>query len=555
MRRLALVAHPLLLSTFFILALYSVNVSEVTPSQTVIPLLAGLGFTCLLLLVAWLIFRDVIKAGIFVSVFVVLFFSFGHLSSATVDSHISNNILLPIWCYLIFCISFCVWLILRNAKETGIAGVIISISVVLFFSFGIVSSAVTAWGTSYMVLLPIWCILIFCCAYFLKKTRRKLYKPSVILSIIAVTLLLIPTISIVINETNAATQNTVRASNSESSTITLGEVETLPDIYYIILERYASSTTLKDVYNFDNDEFLSYLSNKGFYIASQSTSNYFRTPESLASSLNLEYIDYVSNYDQVVKKLEDYTVWRSLKSKGYTFVHMGNWWEPTRKNIYADINFDYWLLPEFWQLVYKTTMLYPLYSNLHIIEAQYLTHCKRIEYQFEELAKIPNIEEPTFVFAHMFTTHEPYLFDSNCNCWVQGNISKPDYLDTIICSNSKVMALIEELLASSEVPPIIIIQADEGPFPGGQAGWIETHRGWEEASEEELQQKARILNAYYLPNTDEAVLYPSITPVNSFRLIFNMYFDTDLELLPDLTYAFNGSCYNFMDVTSKVNYD
>jgi len=271
--------------------------------------------------------------------------------------------------------------------------------------------------------------------------------------------------------------------------------------------------------------------------------------------LNLEYINYVSNYDQVVKKLEDYTVWRSLKSKGYTFIHMGNWWEPTRKNAYADTNFDYWLLPEFSDLVYKTTMLYPLYSNLHITEVQYLTHCKRIDYQFEELAKIPNIEGPTFVFAHMFTTHEPYLFDSNCNCWVQGNISKPDYLDTISCSNSKVTVLIEELLASSEVPPIIILQADEGPFPGGQEAWSATHHGWEEASEGELQQKARILNAYYLPNTDDTILYPSITPVNSFRLIFNLYFNTELELLPDLTYAFNGSVYNFMDVTSRVNYD
>lgn len=540
---------------FFILALYSINVTEVTPSQIVIPIAAALGFALLLLLVAWPIFGDLLKAGIFVSTFMVLFFSFGHLSNATADSHIGNNILLPIWCYLIFCISFCVWLILRNAKKTGVAGVIVSISVILYFSFGIGLSAVTGWGTSYMVILPIWCILIFCSAYILKKTRRKLYKPSVILSIIAVTLLLIPIISIVVNETNAASQDTVTAQGLETSTITLGETETLPDIYYIILERYASATTLKDVYDFDNDEFLKYLSNKGFYVASQSTSNYFRTPESLASSLNLEYINYVSNYDQVVKKLEDYTVWRSLKSKGYTFIHVGNWWEPTRKNIHADTNFDYWLLPEFSDLVFKTSMLYPLYSNFPIIEAQYLTHCNRIQYQFEELAKIPNIEEPTFVFAHMFTTHEPYLFDSNCNCWVQGNISKPDYLDTIICSNRKVMVLIEELLASSEVPPIIIIQADEGPFPGGQAVWAATHDDWEEATEEELQHKARILNAYYLPNTDETVLYPSITPVNSFRLIFNLYFDTELELLPDLIYAYNGSCLNFMDVTSKVNYD
>jgi len=375
---------------FIILAFYSVNVIEVTPSQIVIPIAAALSFTLLLLLVAWIIFRDVIKAGIFVSVFMVLFFSFGLLSSATAattDWHISHKIILPVWCCLISCITFCVWLLLRNVKKAGVAGVILSISAILFFSFGIGLSAATGWGTSYMVLLPIWCILIFCCAYFLKKTSRKLYKPSVILSIIAVTLLLITTISIVVKETNTAGQDTITAHDLETSAISLGETETLPDIYYIILERYASATTLKDVYDFDNNEFINYLSNKGFYVASQSTANYFKTAESLASSLNLDYINDVSNYDQLVNKLEDYTVWRSLKVKGYTFIHMGNWWEPTRKNIYADINFNYWLLPEFSNLVLKTTMLYPLYSSFIIGEAPYLVECNRIPCQFEELAR------------------------------------------------------------------------------------------------------------------------------------------------------------------------
>jgi len=114
------------------------------------------------------------------------------------------------------------------------------------------------------------------------------------------------------------------------------------------------------------------------------------------------------------------------------------------------------------------------------------------------------------------------------------------------------MVLIDKLLASSKVPPIIILQADEGPFPEAPSKW---DGGFQQASEAELQQKARILNAYYLPNTNETILYPSITPVNSFRLIFNLYFDTELELLPDLTYAYNGSRFNFMDVTSKVQYD
>ncbi len=67
----------------------------------------------------------------------------------------------------------------------------------------------------------------------------------------------------------------------------------------------------------------------------------------------------------------------------------------------------------------------------------------------------------------------------------------------------------------------------------------------------------RILNAYYLPGVDKDILYPSITPVNSFRLIFNLYFDTNFELLPDENYAFvdGRHIYKFFNVTDKVGYD
>jgi hypothetical protein len=64
------------------------------------------------------------------------------------------------------------------------------------------------------------------------------------------------------------------------------------------------------------------------------------------------------------------------------------------------------------------------------------------------------------------------------------------------------------------------------------------------------------LNAYYLPNIDADALYSSITPVNSFRLIFNLYFETDFNLLPDKSYVSNeDQLYEFSDITDKLKYD
>jgi hypothetical protein len=45
----------------------------------------------------------------------------------------------------------------------------------------------------------------------------------------------------------------------------------------------------------------------------------------------------------------------------------------------------------------------------------------------------------------------------------------------------------------------------------------------------------KVLNAYYMPGYT-GQLYPSISPVNSFRIVFNAYFGTDLPLLKDTSY-------------------
>ena len=52
----------------------------------------------------------------------------------------------------------------------------------------------------------------------------------------------------------------------------------------------------------------------------------------------------------------------------------------------------------------------------------------------------------------------------------------------------------------------------------------------------------------------EQVLYDSVTPVNTFRLIFNYYFNTDLPLLEDKMYFTDPdkSPFDFIEVTDKV---
>ena len=66
----------------------------------------------------------------------------------------------------------------------------------------------------------------------------------------------------------------------------------------------------------------------------------------------------------------------------------------------------------------------------------------------------------------------------------------------------------------------------------------------------------RILNAYKFPGLAKTSLYPTITPVNSFRVFFNDYFKTQLPLLKDQSWCspVRVRPYSWSDVTPKLHF-
>ena len=67
-----------------------------------------------------------------------------------------------------------------------------------------------------------------------------------------------------------------------------------PDIYYIIPDEYPSNYALKQFFGFDNIEFLTFLETNDFHVVNNSFSNYPSTIQSLTSSLNMEYLDTIT---------------------------------------------------------------------------------------------------------------------------------------------------------------------------------------------------------------------------------------------------------------------
>ncbi len=343
-----------------------------------------------------------------------------------------------------------------------------------------------------------------------------------------------------------------------------------PDIYLIILDAYGREDYLREVYGMDNSEFIGYLKEKGFYVADASTANYPQTLLSLSSLLNMSYLDELTkdfrNTDArgpVVDLVQHSQVRQSLKSIGYDYVALPSATLSTQTRD-ADLYIDMTVgdVNEFEGLLLSSTIANLAIDalDLNIPVPSYGLHRRYILFSLNTLATMPEIAGPKFVFSHIMAPHPPFVLDE------QGNAIQSDrpfntgdasgfmgtreeyiagYADEIHYLNQRLMGVIDTLLEQSSTPPIIIIQGDHGP--GAYYDMLKLNDSC-------LTERYSILNAYHFPDGDYQLLYPAITPVNSFRVILDKFFGTNLDLIDDKNY-FAGwlSPYRFTDVTAKVD--
>lgn len=522
--------HPILFVVFPLLFLYSQNKEELLPGELLIPVAAVAILTPLFLFLWFLlgfVFKNREKAAFITSTSIFLFYSYGHFYSFIKDFGIHLG----------------------------------------SFIFG-----------PNKILFTLYTLVLFILGYLLFKSKRDLGRLTDLVNFVAFLLVLISIVDILPHEIavrRSVLDYQVNDGDNKFENISL-EGKSLPDIYYIVLDGYARSDILENTFNYDNSEFIDYLKEKGFYVASRSNSNYALTGGSLPSTLHMEYIDDVINYlkDKLgvkpkdIQMIEDNKVVPFLKLRGYKFINVSSGWIRTEYIKTADINLGsgYFLrigdkflaLNEFSVVFLRTTALKPFIEPLIADNVR-----QKILYSFKELTEIPNMIEPTFVFAHYMMPHPPYLFDRDGKPVPRTELElaggafedKKHYLDQLIFANKKTKEVVDAILSKSSNPPIIIIQADHGPFStlGDPSKWASR------VNRDAITERMGILNAYYLPHGGDKLLYDSITPVNTFRLIFNFYFGANYNLLSDeiyfSCYSVSGCPFKRLNVTETVRSD
>ena len=450
------------------------------------------------------------------------------------------------------------------------AGPVVAVAALLFLSYGQVYTrldGVSLLGVSVghdRFLLPLWAVLFGAVALFAIRSRKLVTELSPVLNVVAIVLVSLP----LAMTARFAVTSSEGPPVEQEAVAALREVDVgRPDIYYLIFDRYASERTLDQYYDFDNGPMVRFLRERGFRVIDESYANYPKTPHSLAASLNMRYLDDlpVDSHDwkQVQALLRGSTVARTLQELGYTHVFVGSGYRPLCTDPTADVRYSYRSCNEFARLVYTSTALYPFARHLGIETLDTRRQeWHRTRFEFEKVLEVREMDEPTFTFAHFNLPHDPWIFDADgsyideqqagAKTWDEG------YLDQLRYANVRIMDVVDELLAGPESErPIVILQSDEGPGPIDWNPNTPEHYDWTRAPQRALDEKFRILNAYYFPGVDYTGLYEGITPVNSFRVILNAYFDGRLDLLPDESHIFPNELepYRFIDVTDRVRDD
>ena len=306
-----------------------------------------------------------------------------------------------------------------------------------------------------------------------------------------------------------------------------------PDIYYFILDTYGGTETLSN-----NKAFVDYLTKKGFYIARHSSANYCYTDTSLVSSLNFCYL---KDLKQRVRKEDEITglsgnwingnrTFQFFRERGYKIaVYLCLYPIMDFTNIETNISKPNSLFDSI-NLLFLASTPAPIVFPLEWVGFLSRLFIDRDFYAMDYLIKRSETQTPTFVFAHFWALHPPYVFkdkdkkpkyriDSNPLYVIfqetdntrKGNKERLDFY------NAKLEKLLDSLLSKKGPAPIIVLQGDHS-LENGENG------------------QNLILNAYYLPDFDYRDLYNTISPVNTFRIILNHYFGMHLRLLEDKTY-------------------
>jgi hypothetical protein len=218
------------------------------------------------------------------------------------------------------------------------------------------------------------------------------------------------------------------------------------------------------------------------------------------------------------------------------------------------------VLSEFQNLIINMTPIRTVLGRMEYL-SQDAIHRKRVLYTLDQLPKLRRYGQPLFVFAHVTIPHPPFVFDENGKpvksqrpfmlldgpTLLASGMTEAEYVSgytkQLAYVNKRMMVIIDEITRDAP-DAVILLQGDHG------SRLMLTDR----LETTDVREATGILNAYRLPGVDmQGLLYQRISPVNSFRAVFDAYFGEDYPMLEDRSYSGEEQpVWHMVEITQRL---
>jgi hypothetical protein len=443
------------------------------------------------------------------------------------------------------CILFICFFYIFHSKIK--AGILTSAILLLYLFYGVIQDAFKNAGPLYVVakyryLLPLIIILMAVLFIYLRRTKKDLRQVTFYINCLLLVYILFD--GIVVAGLFLASEKTI--ADKPVSTISFRPVlpgQAKPDIFFIVLDEYCGSRMLGEYFHYDNSRFETFLRQKGFFVASEPSSNYSSTPLSMAATFSMDYLKWmggaagpgVKDYSTAANKISGSASLSFLRQTGYTIINYSIF-----DILKQPSGFKRGLLPLNFKLITAKTffgrverdLLWPSEirerKGLEWLGLNEWNTMKKWNENILELTR-KKLDEttgsPRFIYAHLLMPHAPFLYDSlgkendmhiSSNS-PKGNDKDNKYLQYLVYTNSVISRLTGDIMKSGKGQAVIIIMSDHG---------YRDYQG--NPSVKDLNNN---FNAVFLPGRDYHDFSDSISNVNQFRALFNALFDQKLGML------------------------
>jgi hypothetical protein len=322
------------------------------------------------------------------------------------------------------------------------------------------------------------------------------------------------------------TQQTEKQNN-----VTLTQNSNSPNILHIVLDGYAGDYALSKVFEYDNTVFLDSLKSLGFQISrSNSQSNYSQTHLSLASMLNMTYLDSLvpktgSDRFETYSLMRNSAAGKLLQDMGYLYYHFDSGWGGNKKSDIADFNRSgFSKIPSYLQLFFYKSA----FSKIAFFRGRKAVGIINSLQNVDEILQSKG-KQPHYILLHLMLPHPPYVFSAdfqeikNSNVLEHGDIwlNKQTYITAVKASNAMIFQFVKRKFMKSDPENlIIVINSDHGSHYSVSNG----------ATDVESKQE-RMSNITFVYNSGINVDFVS-SPVNLYRVLFNDLFNASYDTLP-----------------------